>query len=141
MASTKKADAIDESVIADEVTPVIAEIKATNAVRSAKITADQQLREATMRTKKLGTIYMHEKKVSVTISPFYAPYIGRTANITVNGIAVYVPADGRAYSIPESHAASLRKKLKNIDKIVARGKALGNVANNVERFVGELKMF
>ncbi len=110
-----------------------------NALQTAKQKADRELREATANKKKLGSYYMSEKKVTVSISPFYAPRLGRVVPITVNGITVCVPADGKSYTVPATFAASVKRKLANIDRLEARGKALSDVANNVESFAGQLR--
>lgn len=47
------------------------------------------------KRKSLVTVYREEKKVPVTISPFYAPYLGKVVRQSVNGIIVDVPADGK----------------------------------------------
>lgn len=139
--NTNKSTVVDEAVVENTTTVASPQaIVGISALQAAKQTADQELRAATLNKKKLGAYYQREKKVSVTISPFYAPRLGRVATITVNAISVYVPCDGKAYDIPETFAASLRRKLANIDTLEARGKALSDVANNVESFAGQLRI-
>lgn len=110
-----------------------------NALQTAKQKADRELREATANKKKLGTYYMNEPKKPVSIAPFYAARLGRIAPFTINGITVCVPCDGRTYNIPESFAALVKTKLRNIDILEARGKNLSNISNNVEKFAGQLR--
>lgn len=139
--NTNKSTVVDEAVVENTTTVTSPQaIVGISALQAAKQTADQELRAATLNKKKLGAYYQREKKVSVTVSPFYAPRLGRVATITVNAISVYVPCDGKAYEIPETFAASLRRKLANIDALEARGKALSDVANNVESFAGQLRI-
>ena len=72
------------------------------------------------KRKSLVTIYRNEKKVPVTISPFYAPYLGKVVRQSVNGIIVDVPADGRTYMINKTHADQLVSKIKRINSSLRR---------------------
>lgn len=92
------------------------------------------------KRKSLVTVYREEKKVPVTISPFYAPYLGRVVRQSVNGIIVDVPADGRTYMINKTHADQLVSKIKRIDAMIARQKRAGDVSNNFEHSPGELHL-
>lgn len=90
------------------------------------------------KRKKLVEFYRNEPKVPVTISPFYAPYLGRVVREMVNGIMVEVPADGQAYNINQTHADHIIAKIKRIDAMLARQKRAGDVSNNFEYAPGEL---
>lgn len=90
------------------------------------------------KRKKLVDIYRNEPKVPITISPFYAPYLGRVVREMVNGIMVEVPADGQAYNINQTHADHIIAKIKRIDAMLARQKRAGDVSNNFEYAPGEL---
>lgn len=91
------------------------------------------------RRKKLVEIYKGEDKVPVTVSPFYAPYLGKVVPVLVNGIRVDIPADGRTYKINQTHAGELISKIERIDKFIARQERASDVANNFERNIGELQ--
>lgn len=90
--------------------------------------------------KNLASIYLNEKKVPVTVSPFYAPYLGRVVPVLVNGIRVDIPADGRTYQINETHAGEVIAKIRRIDEMIARQKKAGDVSNNLESSIGELQI-
>lgn len=136
MASTKKEEA---SSVVNEDSVVIAAGTTTNAKKTAQLQSDRELRTASERRLRLAEKYRTEKKVPVSIAPSYAARLGRVANIIVNGCSVCVPCDGRTYEIPKTFAASLKRKLRNVDILEARGKALSNIANNVESFAGQLR--
>ena len=76
----------------------------------------------------------------VTVSPFYAPYLGRVVPVLVNGIRVDIPADGRTYQINETHAGEIIAKIRKIDNLIARQKRASNVSDNFESNIGELQI-
>lgn len=90
--------------------------------------------------KNLATFYLKEKKEPVTISPFYAPYLGRVVSVLVNGIRVDIPADGRTYQINATHAGEIIAKIRRIDNMIARQKRASNVSENFESNPGELQI-
>lgn len=92
-----------------------------------------------VKRQKLVTNYKAEAKVPVSISPFYAPYLGSTAMISVNGIAVYVPCNGRPYNIPASFAGVLYETIAQIDAAQRKAERMSNVKNNIEGAIGELQ--
>jgi hypothetical protein len=96
--------------------------------------------KAAFRNKQLVNVYKSEKKVPVTISPFYAPYLGRVVRQSVNGVFVDIPADGQTYYVNETHADHIIAKIKRIDAMIARQKRAGDVSNNFELAPGELQI-
>lgn len=92
------------------------------------------------KRKSLVTQYRAERKVPVTISPFYAAYLGRVVRVAVNGIIVDIPADGQTYNINKTHADHVVAKIKRIDAMIARQKRMSDVQNNVEFHPGELHL-
>ena len=93
-----------------------------------------------LRNKQLVNVYKNEKKVPVTISPFYAPYLGKVVRQSVNGVFVDIPADGQTYYVNETHADHIIAKIKRIDAMIARQKRAGDVSNNFELAPGELQI-
>ena len=91
------------------------------------------------KRQELAHAYGKEKKVPVTISPSYRPHFGSNAMISVNGISVYVPCDGRAYSINATHAAELFETISRIDLQLTRQQGMSNVGMNIESSPGSLK--
>lgn len=118
-----------------------------NTVVSAKATVDTVEANAAKaynaleaKRKSLVTIYRKEEKRPVTISPFYAPYLGRVVRVSVNGIVVDIPADGQTYKINKTHANHIIAKIKRIDAMIARQKRAGDVSKNFEHAPGELHL-
>ena len=118
-----------------------------NTAVSAKATVDTVEANAARaynaleaKRKSLVTQYRNEEKRPVTISPFYAPYLGRVVRVSVNGIIVDIPADGQTYKINKTHADHVIAKIKRIDAMIARQKRAGDVSNNFEHAPGELHL-
>lgn len=119
----------------------------SSAVESAKATVDsvdaraaRAYNELEAKRKSLVNIYREEEKVPVTISPFYAPYLGKVVRVSVNGIIVDIPADGQTYKINQTHADHVITKIKRIDAMIARQKRAGDISNNFEYSPGELHL-
>lgn len=135
----KNANAIDAAV--NEAAKAINEtVTATPRVDTVDAIAARKYNELEAKRKSLVQVYRNEKKVPVTISPFYAPYLGKVVRESVNGIIVDVPADGQTYMINKTHADHIIAKIKRIDAMIARQKRAGDVSNNFETAPGELHL-
>lgn len=135
----KNANAIDAAV--NEAANAMNETVATTPrVDTVDAVAARKYNELEAKRKSLVQVYRNEKKVPVTISPFYAPYLGKVVRESVNGIIVDVPADGQTYMINKTHADHIIAKIKRIDAMIARQKRAGDVSNNFETAPGELHL-
>lgn len=135
----KNANAIDAAV--NEAANAMNEtVTATPRVDTVDAIAARKYNELEAKRKSLVQVYRNEKKVPVTISPFYAPYLGKVVRESVNGIIVDVPADGQTYMINKTHADHIIAKIKRIDAMIARQKRAGDVSNNFETAPGELHL-
>lgn len=112
----------------------VANVKVLENTAQASIVRKEQER------KNLANFYLNESKVPVTVSPFYAPYLGKVVPVLVNGIRVDIPADGRTYQINETHAGEIIAKIRRIDNLIARQKRASNVSDNFESNIGELQI-
>ena len=79
-------------------------VASSATVDTVEAKAARHYNELELKRKNLVSKYREEKKVPVTISPFYAPYLGKVVRVSVNGIIVDIPADGQTYSINKTHA-------------------------------------
>lgn len=120
--------------------PAINSARATTTVDTVEAKAAREYNALEAKRKSLVNTYRNEEKVTVTISPFYAPYLGRVVRVSVNGIIVDIPADGQAYKINKTHADHIISKIKRIDAMIARQKRAGDVSNNFEHAPGELHL-
>lgn len=132
--ATSKPETITDLPNVPEASNAVASVKGLESRSQASIVRKEQQR------KNLVKFYLSEKKVAVTISPFYAPYLGRVVPVLVNGIRVDIPADGRTYQINRTHAGEVLAKLRRIDNLIARQKRASNVSDNFENNIGELQI-
>lgn len=138
MASKKETiDAFLDEVV-EEAAPVVAEKTETKSKLSVEATQEHNFNRVEAKRKGLVSIYRKEPKVAVSISPFYAPYLGNVVRQIVNGIVVDVPCDGQTYYINETHASHIITKIKRVDAMISRQNKAGDVKNNFEYSPGQL---
>jgi hypothetical protein len=138
---------IEDTTLDAAIAAAAKEVGSPASVKTAKATVDsveanaaKEYNALETKRKSLVNVYRSEEKVPVTISPFYAPYLGRVVRESVNGIIVDVPADGQTYKINKTHADHIIAKIKRIDAMIARQKRAGDVSNNFEHSPGELHL-
>ena len=112
------------------------------AIKVDSVEADAARKYNALESKRKSLVqeYRDEEKVPVTISPFYAPYLGRVVRESVNGIIVDIPADGQTYKVNKTHADHIIAKIKRIDAMIARQKRAGDISSNFEYSPGELHL-
>lgn len=136
--ANKKAN-IDEfidDIVADAAKEI--EKPVVEAPNVAEVKHEKGFNNAELKRKGLVSIYRAEPKVAVSISPFYAPYLGNVVRQIVNGIVVDVPCDGQTYYVNETHASHIITKIKRIDAMISRQNKAGDVKNNFEYSPGQL---
>lgn len=109
----------------------------TMTTAQATAIMNNRIAELEQRRKEIGNAYKRENKVSVTGSPMYKPYFGNNMPISINGILIHVPLDGRPWKIPESFAEVFLSRIRSVDEDILMKKNLSNVSENVESYVGE----
>lgn len=109
-------------------------------LNTVEANAARKYNELEAKRKSLVQVYTKEEKVPVTISPFYAPYLGKVVRVSVNGIIVDIPADGQTYNINKTHADHVVAKIKRIDAMIEHQKRAGDISNNFEHAPGELHL-
>lgn len=92
-----------------------------NAAQNAKAAMAKQFRE--------------QEKVRVQISPFYRPYFGNNMPIILNGIAVYIPCDGKMYEIPRAFADIVGERIGRVDRLIQKQGVMGGIIE--ESYAGE----
>jgi hypothetical protein len=130
MANKKTIDEFVEDITAD-----VANTKnAEENKHSAKYTRTE------IKRKSLVSKYREEPKFAVSISPFYAPYLGKVVRQIVNGIVVDIPADGKTYMVNKTHASHILTKIRRVDAMIARQQRAGDIQNNFEYSPGQLHL-
>ena len=113
---------------------------ATKKTEDVKVKSDQAVKQRTgrSRTAALARQYAQEPKKPVSLSPQYKPFFGKVARISLNGISIFIPCNGRTYDIPESFAAELRGRVYRTDQSLQRQNKAAEI--KFERYAGELKL-
>lgn len=63
--------------------------------------------------------YRKEPKVPVSIPKTFQNQFGQSLDITVNGVRVSIPCDGKTYFINETHAIHARERLAKVDRLLS----------------------
>lgn len=85
--------------------------------------------------------YKAEELVEVTISPLYANEFSNNMPISLNGVRINIPVNGKPYKIPYSFALEVANRIAKVDEKAKRYARLSDVSSNFERSPGELKLF
>ena len=91
--------------------------------------------------KRLASVYQSEPKRVVMIAPTYEAYFGARMHVSINGISISVPCDGRPYEIPDSFAAMVQFRLRGVNDQLTKQKRFSSVSTNSETSPGELPLF
>ena len=94
-----------------------------------------------MRRKKLVRQYAKEEKKTVMIAPMYEAYFGKRMHVSINGLSVSVPCNGRPYMVPESFAAVVQGRLRAVNEQQAKQKRFSDISRNNETSPGELALY
>lgn len=119
------------------------EVVPEEVVSEAAITkeSDRAVAASERERKALARAFRAQDKVPVQISPLYRPYFGRVMTVTINGISVAVPCDGKTYEVPASFAEEVQVRIYKQDRLIQKKNRLGDVQNNFEASPGELNLF
>ena len=125
----------------EEVFEVVDDNVTTSDIKTVthRVNSDVTVRDR--KRKALGRVYAAERKVSVMIAPMYASYFGKNMHVSVNGISVSVPCDGRPYTVPETFAALVQERLRAVNDQQTKAKRYSDVSKNYERAPGELALY
>lgn len=102
---------------------------------------DTSLHQTELRRRELVHVYKSQDKVAVSVSPLYKPYFGSALTVSVNGIAIVIPCDGKTYMIPKTHAAEALGRIYKTDQIIEKKRRMKDVSSNFERNPGDLSFF
>ena len=63
--------------------------------------------------------YRNERKVPVSVPKTFKNQFGQTLDITVNGVRVSIPCDGKTYLINETHAIHAKERIAKVDRLLS----------------------
>lgn len=95
----------------------------------------------TERRRELARHYKEEELKPVTISPLYKPHFGNCMMVTINGIGLAIPCDGKVYNIPKTFANEVQARIGKIDMILEKRNRMKDISKNHETTPGELNFF
>ena len=107
----------------------------------AKKTIEQETLELDRKQKNLVNVYKDEKLIAVTIAPSYAKHFGRVMRVSINGIVIAVPCDGSSQRVPESFAAEIHARMRNINEQDLRAQKMSKVSHNLDTSPGSINFF
>ena len=84
----------------------------------------------------------NENKVPISVAPQYASEFSNNMRVTINGISIFIPIDGKQYMVPETFAAEIQRRVYKVNQKINRFKRKGNLSNDViieEKSIGEIK--
>lgn len=94
-----------------------------------------------MKRRALLDTYKNEDKLAVNISPMYAKYFGNTMTVSINGITIAIPCNGKTYRVPKTHAIEALSRIRKVDASITRKQRMQDIVNNLEVTPGELRFY
>lgn len=64
-------------------------------------------------------LYKNEPKEMVSVPKAFQAQFGPSLVITVNGVRVAIPCDGKAYPINQTHAIHARERIAKVDRLIS----------------------
>ena len=101
-------------------------------VRSKAVDPEDNLNQIVKQQQSLVAEYRNEKQVPVQIAPSYAKYFGNAMTVSINGICVTIPCDGRTHLLPETFATEIYRRMHGVDAQEIRLNAMGNISRNFD---------
>ena len=91
-------------------------INRTTDFKGTKATVDGR---SLMEAQQTLQMFRNERKHPISISKTIANSVGPSLTITVNGVRISIPCDGKTYYINESHYEHARERLAKLDMLTA----------------------
>ena len=112
--------------------------KTTNQTAGLSTSLAAEVNRGQQKRRALARQYAAEEQVTVQGSPFYKPYFGSNMPIQINGIAVYVPLDGKPYKIPKTFADVFNTRLSRVDSLIQKQGQMSAIVE--ESYAGEVNL-
>ena len=91
-------------------------INRTTDFKNTRATVDGR---SLMEAQQTLVMFRNEKQFPISVPKAMANVVGTSLSVTVNGVRVCVPCDGRTYMINETHYEHIRERLAKIDILAA----------------------
>ena len=109
--------------------------RAANRVAANDPYRQQQITESLKA--QFRTAMRDAERVPVTLAPSYRHPFGKVMCVRLNGLAIYIPCDGKTYMIPTPFAAIVHARRRAFDEMELRQEQMAQVSNNNEQFPGQ----
>lgn len=130
--------AIDK--ILSDAAPEATKTKAKAEAKAVVSKSNQELAKAQKLVQKNAKELKEQDQVTLSMAPMYRPYFGDVMTVSLNGLSIYFPLDGRGYKIPKAYAQIIQERRRRVDEHIMRTQRLANVTQNFERSAGELEL-
>ena len=115
----KLADLLSEALVKKTKSPE--EVNPENLNQTAAFNTKNQIDgQSLMEAQAMLLQFRDERKVPISVPKLLASYIGPQLAISVNGVRVSIPADGKTYFINETHALAAQERMAKINLIQSK---------------------
>lgn len=108
---------------------------------SIEAESNKNVASAERERKLLAQCFKKQEPISVSIPPLYKPYFGKIMTVTIQGVSIAIPVDGRSYKIPESFAEEVKIRISNQNELFEKHNSMSDITGNFESSAGELQLF
>lgn len=116
----------------------------TEITRTAALTAlrdvESGVRQAVLNKKALVGTYKKQKKVPVYLPTPYQAYFGKIMQVSINGITICFPVNGKRYDVPKTFADEIERRRLAIEDINNKNRRMSDFKNNFEQNMGDIKI-
>lgn len=112
-----------------------------NTKKAQTVNSDVAVSIGEKNRKKVAKWFKEQDLAPVNIPPLYKPYFGRVMTVTLQGVSVAIPCDGKTYKIPASFAEEVKIRIANQNEMFEKKNRLSNSSGNFESSPGELNLF
>ena len=124
--SETKSDSSAIKQLADLLTSAIVN-KPTGPIEEDNITRAVDFKEraaridgaSLMEAQSTMMAYRKETKIPVNVPKSFQSHFGHSLDVTVNGVRVSIPCDGKTYYINETHATHAKERIAKVDRLAA----------------------
>jgi hypothetical protein len=112
------ADLLANSIAKKEAVPApnVDNLNRTSDFKNTKNTVDGR---SLMEAQQTLQMFRSEKKKMISVPKSLAQFVGSALTVTVNGVRVSIPCDGKSYPINETHYEHARERMAKLDIIAA----------------------
>ena len=124
--SSKKSSDDSINKLAELIANAVSPKQPTGPVEADNINRATDFKERTiidgnslMEAQQTMMMYKNEPKEPISISKTFQSQFGPTLVITVNGVRVAIPVDGKTYMINRTHCLHARERIAKVDRLLA----------------------